>query len=391
MPLPSSPQLQPLPPQPPEPPEPPEPPVPPEPPHPPVDPPTIPPPPPPPPIYNPECDQPGFTRPAGVVPPGYIFSPTMFTRTVGPGAALDPQPDDTFAADAPGHATHKGKLRTRMSNGREEFLVCAHVGTNTPDDALTPFPTTGPGAHPRTIEPRVVIIDAAGQRSTYQLFGSGLTGSSLRRYADSTDVHEGLVQMWIPFTPSLREPGFTVRVEIRGTAALPNGGSTKVMGADEVFVHLGLAPVARNAVVDQAVGVALDDSVIVERASDPGADDVERYLVPKLRAAIQPAIDKKLPITIDDDFDWAFSPGFIQKAPGTVNSLPFTTTALDMDIVDFNATESRLQFHIAGTARPQLTSAAPFVRARQLHRRVVRRHRLGQGRPQRGDDSRPLP
>ncbi|HJW69133.1 MAG TPA: hypothetical protein VJ829_07240, partial [Candidatus Binatia bacterium] len=77
-----------------------------------------------------------------MVPPGYVYSPTAFG-----GVVADPQPDDTFAADAAGHAPYVGRLRTRVANGREEFLVCAHVGTNTPADALTPFPLAGPGGH----------------------------------------------------------------------------------------------------------------------------------------------------------------------------------------------------------------------------------------------------
>ena len=246
----------------------------------------------------------------------------------------------------------QGKLRTRVNNGREEFLVCAHVGTNTPDNALTPFAVPGPGGHPATIAPRVVIIDAGGTAKTYSLFGSGLSGSSLKRYAGSTSVHEGFVQMWIPFTPSLREPGFTVRVEIRGNTALP-GGATQVMGADEVFVHLGQPPVSRNSTVDQAAGAAVDDAAIVERPSDPGADDVESILLPMLKAEIQPAINEMLPYEIASDWDWELSPGVLQNAPGSVNSAPFTGS-LDMEIVDFNPSESRLQFHISGTAHPQL-------------------------------------
>src|SRR4029453_16164492 len=60
----------------------------------------------PPPPPEPECDDPaGFVRPAGTVPPGYIYSPTNLG-----GVVADPQPDDTFAADAPGHTTHVGRL-----------------------------------------------------------------------------------------------------------------------------------------------------------------------------------------------------------------------------------------------------------------------------------------
>ena len=156
----------------------------------------------PPPPPNLECDDPaGFARPVGTVPPGYVYTPTSFT-----GVVADPQPDDTFAADAPGRAAYVGRLRTRVANGREEFLVCAHVGTNTPDDALTPFPLTGPGAHPATIAPRIVIIDAVGNASTYDFVAAGITGS-LSHYAGSADVHESFVQMWVPFTFSLHEPG----------------------------------------------------------------------------------------------------------------------------------------------------------------------------------------
>ena len=53
------------------------------------------------------------------------------------------------------------------------------------------------------------------------------------------------MQMWVPFSTATRDPGFTVRVEIRGTANLRGGGTNLVMGADEVFVHLGAAPTAR--------------------------------------------------------------------------------------------------------------------------------------------------
>ena len=70
-----------------------------------------------------------FQRPSGLVPPGYVYSPTIFDGTVA-----DPQPDDTFAADAAGHATYAGELRTRTGRWRRQLLVCAHVGTNTPVD-----------------------------------------------------------------------------------------------------------------------------------------------------------------------------------------------------------------------------------------------------------------
>src|SRR5262249_44941951 len=125
---------------------------------------------------------------------------------------------------------------------------------------LTPFPLTGTGGHAATIAPRVVVIDAAGNTAAYDLGTAGISGS-ISNYAGSTDVHEGFVQMWVPFTFGMREPGFTVRVEIRGTPGLP-GGATQVMGADEVFVHLGPAPQHMAGTVYQALGVALDDGAI---------------------------------------------------------------------------------------------------------------------------------
>src|SRR5262249_54373255 len=127
----------------------------------------------PPPAPEPECDAPGgFARPVGIVPPGYIYSPTAFG-----GVVADPQPDDTFAAAAAGTAPVVGRLGTRGANGREEFLVSAHVGPNPPVDALTPFPLTGTGGHAATIAPRVVVIDAAGNTAAYDLGTAGISGT----------------------------------------------------------------------------------------------------------------------------------------------------------------------------------------------------------------------
>jgi len=289
----------------------------------------------PPPAPDPECDAPGgFVRPAGIVPPGYIYSPTGFS-----GVVADPQPDDTFAADAAGHAPYVGRLRTRVADGREEFLVCAHVGANTPVDALTPFPLTGPGAHAATIAPRVVVIDAAGNTATYDLGAAGISGS-LFHYAGSTDVHEGFVQMWVPFTFGMREPGFTVRVEVRGTPILPGGGTTQVMGADEIFVHLGPAPQHMAGIVYQALGVALDDGAIAERPDDPGADDLSSYFGPAALPAIKSAIEGLAPRDIDD---------------GRLNSLDWWGGPPTLDVVDITSDVSDLTVQLSGIATIQAT------------------------------------
>jgi len=297
----------------------------------------------PPPPQEPECDDPaGFVRPAGTVPPGYIYSPTNFG-----GVVADPQPDDTFAADAPGHTTHVGRLRTRVSNGREEFLVCAHVGTNTAADALTPFPLTGPGGHLATIAPRVVIIDAVGNTATYELGAPGIAGT-LSHYAGSTDVHEGFVQMWVPFSLpqfpfSVRDPGFTVRVEIRGTSSLPGGGSTKVMGADEVFIHLGQAPQHMAGTVWEALGVALDDGVITERPGDPGPDDLSSYFGPAVLPIVKQKVEALAPRDIDD---------------GRVNSIDWWGYQGDspmLELVDVAPGVAHLKLNLSGIATIQAT------------------------------------
>jgi hypothetical protein len=303
-----------------------------------------------------DCAPGGFAKPAGTVSPGYIYSPTLFN-----GTAVSPQPDDTFARDSSGHAPFTGRLQTRTANGREEMLVCAHVGTNTFDDALTPFATS---AHPATIAPTVSIIDAAGTTVSYGLDTIGLTDVALAHYAGSTDVHEGLLQMWVPFTSNMHTPGFIVRTEIRGTDALAGGGTALAAGADEAYVHLGLQPIARNAVVDQAVGVALDDSAIGERPSDPGADDLQSLLKPILPQMLKEAVASQAPSSIPSDWEW--SPGIAlgTSASGTLDELPFTGGLTSLDVVDFNAKESRLQLHITGTMYPKLTlkpRAAGFV------------------------------
>ncbi len=297
-----------------------------------------------------DCAPAGFPRPAGAIPPGYIYSPTSFSGTV-----QEPQPDDTFASTSPGHAAFAGRLRTRMANNREELLVCAHVGTNTPDDALTPFATdTGP-AHPATIAPRVQIIDAVGGTTTYGLDTPGLTDAALAHYAGSTDPHEAVLQLWIPFMPTMAAPGFTVRAEVRGTSALAGGGTGLVTGADEAYVHLGGAPVARNAVVDQAAGLALDDSAIAERPSDPGADDLASVLKPLLPPLLADAVAAQAPSDIADSWDWSPGVAIGTKASGRLDSLSFTGGLQSLDVVDFNANESRLQLHITGTMFPKLT------------------------------------
>ena len=217
--------------------------------------------------------------------------------------------------------------------------MCAHVGANTPVDALTPFPLTGPGAHAATIAPRVVVIDAAGNTATYDLGAAGISGS-LSHYAGSTDVHEGFVQMWVPFTFGMREPGFTVRVEVRGTPILPGGGTTQVMGADEVFVHLGPAPQHMAGIVYQALGVALDDGAIAERPDDPGADDLSSYFGPAALPAIKSAIEALAPRDIDD---------------GRLNSLDWWGGPPTLDLVDVTSDVSDLTVQLSGIATIQAT------------------------------------
>lgn len=300
------------------------------------------------PMTEPDCTS-GRTRPAGAIPPGYLYSPTSFNDQVA-----DPQPDDTFAADASGHQTFTGRLTTRFVGDQEQFLVCAHVGTNTVDDALTALPTTGPGAHPATLTMRISTIDAAGTVTSYDI-GDPSIVSAVFPYSASTDRHEGFAGAWIPFTPKLHEPGFTVRAEVRGTPATPGGGTSLVMGADEVFVHLGPSPVARNQQVDQAFGVALDDGVIGERASDPGPDDLSALLAPKLGPALQQAIAKMAPIHISKDFDWDFSYEFAVAAGGDIDALNFYPRATTIDVVNFRDDEARLQIHLAGELKPEMT------------------------------------
>src|SRR5262249_54177444 len=137
----------------------------------------------------------GLDRPAGFVPPGYIYEPTSFNGTI-----QDPQPDDTFAADAPGHAAYAGRLTTRVHNGREEFLVCPHVGSNVPDFWFTPFPSKKPVPHDPTISARVIITDAAGHKSIFAPFTAGITDSGIFHYDGSKDVREGYLRIWVPFT-----------------------------------------------------------------------------------------------------------------------------------------------------------------------------------------------
>jgi hypothetical protein len=298
-----------------------------------------------------DCNQGGITRPAGFVPPGYIYTPTLFS-----GVAVDPQPDDTFVADAPGHTPHTGRLTRRTTAGREEFLVCAHLGTNTPDPALTAFAVAGSGGHPATLTARVVVIAAGGATTSYDLGDPRLSASGVLPYTGSTDRREGFAGGWIPFTDDLREPGFTVRVEVRGTAATPGGGTNLVMGADEVFVHLGPAPQARNQRVTEAVGIAIDDSVIGERPTDPGPDDLSTLFGLELRALLTDRIAGMAPQAIEAGWDW--DPGLAtlaDAASGTIDDAWYLPSAATLDVVPIDVDESRLQVHLAGSVGLDMT------------------------------------
>jgi hypothetical protein len=299
---------------------------------------------------GPECTG-GMTRPTGKIAPGYIYTPTLFD-----GTTPDPQPDDTFVADGPGHATRTGRLTTRVNNGREEFLVCAHVGTNTPDPALTAFATSGPGAHPATLTAAVVVIDATGGTTTYPVGDPQLGASFVIPYTGATTPAEGFLGAWVPFTPSLHEPGFTVRVEVRGTAATPGGGTALAMGADEVFVHLGQSPQADFQPVAEAVGVALDDAVIGERSTDPGPDDLSTLMGFQLRNMLSAKVSALAPYHISGDWDW--DPGLATLASGAagdVDQANFLPSAATIDLAPIDADESRLNVHLAGTVNMHMT------------------------------------
>ena len=292
-------------------------------------------------------------RPTGPIPPGYIYAPTTFDGTI-----RDPHTDDTFAADGPGHHAYTGRLQTRVSNGREEFLVCAHVGANHPSDVLTPFPIPG---HAATIAPTVIVSDALGRTSTYTPSTPGLTDAVVAHYDGSTDPHEGYLRMWVPFTPlngsaSLTEPGFQVRVEIRGTSALPLAGTAGVTGADEVQVHLGAEPVARNQVVDDAAGVAIDDGALVDTPGDPGADDLQHIIDPILRRQLKPIIESKAPADFPADYDWTLANLGVTKGPAHLSSISFTGGGLDsLGLQPVNGSESALVGKVSGTATLVLT------------------------------------
>ena len=190
--------------------------------------------------------------------------------------------------------------------------------------------------------------------------------SSLAHYRDSTDPREGVVQMWVPVTANLREPGFTVRVEIRGTFNLP-GGTTNVMGADEVFVHLGPAPVGAGNTVMQAVGLALDTGVIEDEPADgaiedgpfdPGVDDLTSLLAPRIKPLIEETVEAQAPIDVETDVDWDVDPAVATYASGWVSSLNTNIETLKVDVEDWTEPEGesfpRLNVATTGTVHPYL-------------------------------------
>ena len=92
--------------------------------------------------------------------------------------------------------------------------------------------------------------------------------------------------------------------------------------------------------VSQAFGVALDDSVIAERPSDPGADDLSSYFGPAARPTIEAAIEGLAPRDIDE---------------GRLNSLDWWGGAPTLDLVDVTSGVSHLQLQLSGIATIQAT------------------------------------
>mgnify|MGYP006784978167 CR=1 FL=1 len=102
-----------------------------------------------------------------------------------------------------------------------------------------------------------------------------------------------------------------------------------------------------------AMAIAIDDSAIGERSTDPGPDDLSTLFGRELRALLTDRIAGMAPSAIESDWDW--DPGLTtlaNAASGTIDDAWFQPNAATLDVVPIDADESRLQVHLAGTHQP---------------------------------------
>lgn len=238
---------------------------------------------PPPTTASADCTAAGQTGPRAVpnpVIPGYttkVFTPYQ----------------DSWARES-GTPIVDGQLQTRMDpagTGIRQFLVEAHLMSPVID------PLTGQPALITALRPLISVASLGG---TVRTFTTGSAGAEVRvlcyaQDANQTQASRGYVRAWIPMSDpadpaaDLVPPGFRVKVDVVDnywSSATP----VAFYAAAQATVHLAPRPLAHDELVTDAVGVRVDDGVLVDRNGDPG-DDIESLLAPRLQSVLEAALN----------------------------------------------------------------------------------------------------
>jgi len=204
--------------------------------------------------------------------PGAIFTPT--TDTFASKTPVAGQPRQVWAN---GGASNGGTFSTRWVGGVEQFLIEANV-------------TSSPGSNLAFFWPEI-HVGILGQPE--QLFDPSNANVDVLCYAQDAGImfpYRGYVRAWLPVS-LLAEPGIQVRADV-GNRPLPPFIPPHVLffGGDMAVVHIAPKPLGARELVQHAIGLQLDDSLIVDTDNNP-ANDLEGILAPQLSDSITNSIN----------------------------------------------------------------------------------------------------
>lgn len=229
------------------------------------------------------------TRQAPTTPtrPGAIYTPTTDTFASNIGAPGQSRQVWT----APG-ATNMGSFTTRWVGGQEQFLLESHI---TSSQAPFPFNFFNLAA----FQPEITVSSIGKPSRHLGQYGPGLDpitpndpNVDVLCYANDAGVfspYRGYVRAWLPVS-LLAEPGFQVRVDVVARFA----PWLYYFGSDMTTVHLGKKPLAARDVVQNAIGLSVDHTVLNDENNNPN-DDLEGILVPQLTDGVTRSVNATAP------------------------------------------------------------------------------------------------
>ncbi len=212
------------------------------------------------------------SAPTTATRPGTVFTPT--TDTFAFDEATPGQSRAVFVG--PNSASNAGQFTTRWVNGQEQFLVEAHVSAD-------------PSTNVAFFQPEVSVARIGYPDTTFTPANANVDVLCYAQDAGRLSPWRAYVRAWLPAS-LLAAPGIQVRVDVTNRQVLFVPPHTLFFGADGATVHLGPKPLDARAVVSNAIGLRVDDSVLVDTDHNTG-NDLEGILGPTLADAVTRGIN----------------------------------------------------------------------------------------------------